>query len=126
MKKQEAAGIVDRLETEYRQSVDSLRTALKAFLAGGPPPDAEVRRNGTYVYPELRLTWPPGLPYPRTSRAYARIPSPGRYAITVTRPDLYRDHLLRPPPVRDLPAPRRLPRNLRAPDPRASGLDRRR
>jgi AMP nucleosidase len=94
MKKQEAAGIVDRLETEYRQSVDSLRTALKAFLAGGPPPDAEVRRNGTYVYPELRLTWPPGLPYPRTSRAYARIPSPGRYAITVTRPDLYRDYLI--------------------------------
>src|SRR6187402_175594 len=94
MKKQEAAGIVDRLESEYRKSVDSLRTALKAFLAGGSPPDAAARRSGAYVYPELRLTWGPGLPYPRTSRAYARIPAPGRYAITVTRPDLYRDYLV--------------------------------
>ena len=78
MKKQDAAGIVDRLETEYRHSVDSLRTSLKSFLAGGPPPDDALRRGGAFVYPELRLTWPPGLPYPRTSRAYARIPAPSR------------------------------------------------
>ncbi|HET6970527.1 MAG TPA: AMP nucleosidase, partial [Phenylobacterium sp.] len=94
MKKTEAAGIVDRLETEYRQSVDSLRTALKTFLKGGSPPDPSVRRSGAFVYPELHLTWPEGLAYPRTSRAYARIPAPGRYAVTVTRPDLYRDYLV--------------------------------
>ena len=90
----QAAGIVDRLETEYRQSVESLRTALKTFLAGGPPPDPAVRRGGAYVYPELRLTWPPGKPFPRISRAYARIAAPGRYAVTVTRPELYRDYLI--------------------------------
>ena len=28
------------------------------------------------------------------SRAYARIGAPGRYAITVTRPHLYRDYLI--------------------------------
>ena len=94
MKKTEAAGIVDRLETEYRKSVDSLRTALKSFLAGGPPPDPAARRAGDYAYPELRLYWPPGLPYPRSSRAYARIPAPGRYSVTVTRPELYRDYLI--------------------------------
>jgi AMP nucleosidase len=94
MKKTEAAGIVDRLETEYRQSVESLRTALKSFLAGGPPPDPAVRRAGAYTYPELRLTWPPGKLYPRISRAYARIAAPGRYAVTVTRPELYRDYLI--------------------------------
>ena len=94
MKTTEAAGIVDRLETEYRKSVDSLRSALKAFLAGGAPPDPSVRQSGAYVYPELRLTWPQGLPYPRTSRAYARIPAPGRYAVTVTRPELFRDYLI--------------------------------
>ena len=60
MKKTEAAGIVDRLETEYRQSVESLRTALKIFLAGGPPPDPAARRAGAFVYPELRLCWPEG------------------------------------------------------------------
>jgi AMP nucleosidase len=78
MKKQDAAGIVDRLEDEYRRSVDALRSALKGFLAGGEPPDPMHRRGGAYVYPELRLTWPPGLAYPRSSRAYARIPAPGR------------------------------------------------
>ncbi|WP_293676508.1 AMP nucleosidase [uncultured Phenylobacterium sp.] len=94
MKTTEAAGIVDRLETEYRHSVESLRTALKTFLAGGGPPDAGVRRGGAYVYPELRLTWPAGGTFPRISRAYARIPAPGRYAVTVTRPELYRDYLI--------------------------------
>ena len=89
-----AADIVDRLETEYRQSVESLRTALKTFLSGGPPPDAGVRRGGAFVYPELRLRWPEGLPFPRISRAYARIGSPGRYAVTVTRPDLFRGYLI--------------------------------
>lgn len=93
MKKTEAAGIVDRLETAYRQSVEALRTALKSFLSGGPPPDPAVRRAGAYVYPELRLSWPPGLAFPRTSRAFARLPAAGRYAITVTRPELYRDYL---------------------------------
>ena len=44
MKKQnDAAGIVDRLETEYRKSVEALRTALKQFLDGGPPPDPAQR-----------------------------------------------------------------------------------
>ena len=90
----DAAGIVDRLETEYRDRVGALRTALKAFLAGGPAPDPAARRDGAYVYPELRLNWPSGRPYPRISRAFARIGLPGRYAVTVTRPDLYRDYLI--------------------------------
>ena len=94
MKRKQAADIVDRLETEYRQSVESLRTALKTFLAGGAPPDPGARSDGAYVYPELRLTWPDGKAYPRISRAYARIATPGRYAVTITRPELYRDYLI--------------------------------
>src|SRR5688572_13936856 len=69
MKTQDAAGIVDRLEQEYRQSVDALQGALKSFLKGGPPPDPALRRTGAFVYPELRLYWPPGKPWPRISRA---------------------------------------------------------
>jgi AMP nucleosidase len=88
------AGIVDRLEQEYRASVESLRSALKGFLAGGPPPEPTVRRSGAFTYPELRLYWPAGQTYPRIGRAFARIGQPGRYAITVTRPDLYRDYLV--------------------------------
>jgi AMP nucleosidase len=93
-RKTDAAGVVDRLEHEYRSSVEALRGALKDFLAGGPPPKASLRKNGAFTYPELRLNWPSGQPFPRIGRAFARLGSPGRYAITVTRPDLYRDYLV--------------------------------
>jgi AMP nucleosidase len=95
MKKQsDAAGIVDRLDLEYRKSVEALRNALKTFLDGGPPPDPALRQAGAFCYPELRLNWPAGHPYPRIGRAYARMGAPGRYAMTVTRPDLFRDYLV--------------------------------
>ncbi len=89
-----AAQAVERLEAEYVRSVGGLRQDLKRFLAGGPPPEPGVRAGRAYVYPELRLTWPAGRPYPRISRAFARIGNPGHYAITVTRPALYRDYLI--------------------------------
>ncbi|MBS0333104.1 MAG: AMP nucleosidase [Proteobacteria bacterium] len=92
--KTDAAGIVDRLDEEYRRSVEALRTALKDFLAGGPPPDPALRAAGAFAYPELRLHWPSGEPFPRTSRAYARIGAPGHYAVTVTRPSWFRTYLV--------------------------------
>jgi AMP nucleosidase len=93
-KKPDAAGIVDRLQDEYRTSVEALRSALKDFLAGGPPPNPRLRQSGAFAYPELRLNWPAGQPFPRIGRAFARIGAPGRYAVTVTRPALYRDYLI--------------------------------
>ncbi len=93
-KQTDAAGIVDRLENEYRTSVTALRTALKQFMAGGAPPDKATRESGAFTYPELRLNWPAGQPFPRIGRAFARIGTPGRYAMTVTRPDLFRDYLV--------------------------------
>jgi AMP nucleosidase len=88
-----ARRIVDQLEAEYRTSVEALQAALRSFMAGGPPPAGDARRDGLFAYPELRLVWPPGRPFPRTSRAFARIAAPGRYAVTVTRPDLFRAYL---------------------------------
>jgi AMP nucleosidase len=92
--KTDAARIVDQLEREYSASVDALRSALRTFLNGGPPPSPEARQGGAFAYPELRLTWPAGEPFPRISRAFARIGAPGRYAVTVTRPDLFRSYLI--------------------------------
>jgi AMP nucleosidase len=94
MNERNAAGIVDRLEEEYRSSVAALRSALRDFLAGGSPPDPWLRRDGAFTYPELRLHWPEGRPYPRIGRAFARIGLPGHYSVTVTRPDLFRDYLV--------------------------------
>jgi len=89
-----AAAIVARLNEQYQASVEALRSALKIFLAGGPPPDPAVRAAGAFAYPELQLTWPPGQGFPRLGRAYARLSAPGRYAVTVTRPDLLHDYLV--------------------------------
>jgi len=88
-----ARQVVDQLETEFEASVEALRSALRAFLAGEAPPTADARRDGRFAYPELRVTWPPGLAFPRTSRAFARISAPGRYVATVTRPTLFRAYL---------------------------------
>jgi AMP nucleosidase len=90
----DAARIVDQLEHEYRASVEALRAALREFLDGGPPPNPDARKGGAFVYPELRLTWAAGQSAPRTSRAFARLAAPGRYAVTVTRPDLFRPYLI--------------------------------
>jgi len=94
IEEQNAARIVERLSEEYRASVSALRAALKSFLAGGPPPDPALRAAGIFAYPELRLNWAAGQPFPRISRAYARLAQPGSYAGTITRPDLYRDYLI--------------------------------
>src|SRR3982751_5419854 len=83
--KTDAAGIVDRLETEYRKTVEALRVALKEFLAGGPPPDPAMRQAGAFCYPELRLNWPAGQAFPRIGRAYARIGATGRHVIPEPR-----------------------------------------
>jgi AMP nucleosidase len=92
--KTDAARIVDQLEREYAASVEALRAALRTFLNGGSPPTPELRRGRAFAYPELRLAWPGGEPFPRISRAFARIAAPGRYAVTVTRPDLFRNYLV--------------------------------
>jgi AMP nucleosidase len=88
-----AAAIVERLETEYRRSFDALRAALKDFLATGQPPDPSLR-EGEFTYPELRLTYSAHRPPPRLARAYARFSQAGVYAVTITRPDLFRDYLI--------------------------------
>jgi len=94
MKEKTAAGIVDRLEADYRSSVEALRSALREFLTLGTPPSPKLRASCAFTYPELRLHWPEGRPYPRIGRAFARIGLPGRYSVTVTRPDLFRDYLV--------------------------------
>ncbi len=91
---QDAVRIWQRLDDEYRASVEALREALKTFLAGGPPPDPAVRAARAFTYPRLTLNWPAGQDYPRLSRAYARIGTPGQYAVTVTRPDHYKAYLI--------------------------------
>jgi len=89
----DAAALVERLITEYDDSVEALRTALRAFMSTGAAPDPALRAGRAFVYPELRLVYAPSGPPPRLARSYARFSQPGVYATTVTRPRLFRDYL---------------------------------
>ncbi len=84
---------VEALTEAYEDAVDRLRTALHLFLATGRTPTLEERARGVFAYPELRLSWAAETGRPQLSRAYARLSTPGTYATTITRPDLFRDYL---------------------------------
>jgi AMP nucleosidase len=88
-----ARATVDRLQDLYAQSVDNLRTALKAYLETGERPDPEDRANGAFAYPQLKLTWRAETPAPRLNRAFARLSRPGVYSTTITKPELFRGYL---------------------------------
>ncbi len=89
----QAAAVVALLEAEYQQSISAMRSALRAFLAGEGPPDPALRKSGAFNYPELRVTYAPDGPQPKLARSYGRFSQPGIYATTITRPDLFREHL---------------------------------
>lgn len=86
--------LVDELVARHGAAVAALRVAVRAFLSDGTLPAAAARAAGLFAYPALVMDWPPGPAPPRLGRAYARIVRPGRYAITITRPDLFRDYLV--------------------------------
>jgi AMP nucleosidase len=89
----DAIAIVARLEAEYQHSLTALRQSLRAFLAGEGPPDPSLRANGAFTYPKLTLTYRASGPTPKLSRSYGRFNQPGVYSTTITRPDLFREHL---------------------------------
>ena len=85
--------LLDELGDLYDQAVGRLRAALARFVADGEPPDPERRRAGLFGYPEIRLTYR-GLDGDFVpARSFGRLNEPGDYAVTVTRPRLFRDYL---------------------------------
>lgn len=79
---------VDYLEALYAESLAFLRSAFSRITEHGP--DGQKYRA---FYPEIRIT---------TTRfstvdsrlSFGHVPEPGTYAITVTRPDLFRNYLV--------------------------------
>jgi AMP nucleosidase len=87
-------GIVDELATIYDQSVANLRQALARYVEDGTTPKAEVRKNGAFAYPELRIDYSGKLPAQPVPRAFARLNQAGVYATSIARPELFRDYLV--------------------------------
>ena len=88
------SAVVDRLSAIYDEAVAALRGALAEYLRHGAKPDLRARQNGLFAYPELRVRYAPDGPAPRVPRAFARMNEAGTYAVTVTRPELFRVYLI--------------------------------
>ena len=93
-KTDDLASIVEALQALYEDSVSNLRAALAAYLKDGTRPDPAWRAGGAFAYPELRVHYAPSGPVPRVGRAFALIRTPGDYAVSLTRPALFRDYLI--------------------------------
>jgi AMP nucleosidase len=88
-----AAQIVAELEELYSASVARLQTALEAYLRDGTPPPSASRHDGSFAYPEIRLTYRGGPDRPAPMRSFGRLVDPGRYAISVTKPGVFAGYL---------------------------------
>ncbi|MEG3086682.1 AMP nucleosidase [Sphingomonas sp. PB4P5] len=88
-----AADIVAQLDTLYRASVARLQAALTAYIADGTPPVPESRRDGSFAYPEIRLTYRGGSDRPAPIRSFGRLVTEGEYKISVTKPAIFADYL---------------------------------
>ena len=86
--------IVDQLSDMFDQSVSCLRNALARYLAQGEKPDSEARARGLFAYPELRIDYRYDHPTKFPNRAYGRLNQPGRYAISIARPHLFKHYLI--------------------------------
>jgi AMP nucleosidase len=93
-KTDDLASIIEALQALYEDSVSNLRGALACYLKDGTRPDPAWRAAGAFAYPEIRVHYAPSGPVPRVGRAFALIRTPGDYAVSLTRPALFRDYLM--------------------------------
>ncbi len=89
-----AHDIVSELQRLYDGAVGRLRAALDTYLATGTPPTPEARRDGSFAYPEIRLTFNGGDDRPTPLRSFGRLVTPGEYRISVTKPEVFADYLV--------------------------------
>jgi AMP nucleosidase len=84
----DAAAAVDRLEALYSRATGFLADAFEDTVAKGNP-----GRRVRAFYPEIRLTVT-SFDKVDSRLSFGHVSSPGTYATTVTRPDLFRNYLI--------------------------------
>jgi AMP nucleosidase len=80
---------VAELVRVYETAVACLKADINAFIKDGTLPPADRRSERLWCYPELRITYAGVERAPASSRAFGRLPEPGTYVTTVTRPHLF-------------------------------------
>ena len=81
------AAAVSRLEALYTQATGFLCEGFEALLAGEAPP-----RRLRAFYPQVAITTT-SFAHIDSRLSFGHVPTPGHYAATITRPDLFRDYL---------------------------------
>ncbi|BCA61709.1 AMP nucleosidase [Sphingomonas sp. HMP9] len=89
-----ASDLVADLDRLYRASVDRLQQAMSAYIADGTVPDPVSRTDGSFAYPEIRLTYKGGVDRPTPLRSFGRMVTPGEYKISVTKPAIFAEYLI--------------------------------
>ena len=88
-----ASAIVAELDRLYTASVDRLQAALTSYLTDGTCPTPASRVDGSFAYPEIRLSYRGGADRPTPRRSFGRLVSAGDYRISVTKPAAFADYL---------------------------------
>src|ERR1700712_3376314 len=89
----QAFDIVAERNRLYTSSVERLQQALTAYLSTGETPDPSARTDGSFAYPEIRLTYAGDNGRPTPLRSFGRLSEPGDYRISVTKPAIFVDYL---------------------------------
>jgi AMP nucleosidase len=93
MTESRSAPYLQQLQAIFAESVQNQKAALERFVETGDAPDPEWRKAGAFAYPELRIRYHGDPAKSPAGRAYGRLTTPGLYAQSVTRPDLFADYL---------------------------------
>ncbi|WP_294265161.1 AMP nucleosidase [uncultured Sphingomonas sp.] len=88
-----AESIVAELDRLYTASVSRLKAALETYLSTGEAPAPEMRKDGSFAYPEIRVRYTGGPDRPAPTRSFGRLVTAGDYRISVTKPAMYGDYL---------------------------------
>ncbi|GAA4039810.1 AMP nucleosidase [Parerythrobacter jejuensis] len=85
--------ILAELVRLHDEATQRLRKDILAFAREGKLPSKTRRSDGSYAYPEMRVTYRGGPPLTDQGRAFGRLNDSGTYATTITRPALFADYL---------------------------------
>jgi AMP nucleosidase len=84
---------VAELVRVYDTAVACLKADINAFIKDGTRPPADRRAEHLWCYPELRIEYAGIERAALSSRAFGRLPEPGTYVTTVTRPHLFAKYI---------------------------------
>ncbi len=85
--------IVAELDTLFKASVKRLRDSIDDYIRTGTPPPPELRKGGSFAYPEIHLYWSGDNDSSEPQRSYGRLASAGHYVTSVAKPALFADYL---------------------------------